>query len=338
MAGKITPLYVVCSPFRRVGKTLVARLLTEFHVLHHQPVTAFDLADEGPQLSDYLPEYTTLSDITKTLGQMALFDRIIADTDSVKVIDLSHRMFNGFFSLVTKIRFFEEAQRHRIEPVVLFIIDVDPKSSAAYGMLRRTLVEACLLPVRNKADHRELTEKNYPVDISITAMHIPLLQFSLMEQVGQAGFSFADLWRLARDGHLDESDEELLIWIEHVFWEFQQVQRLIGIEWASITEMSTRYYPHARREQQRNYVPEEVFKFAPKKHRRAPRMEIDQSGNAVLAMLQEAGAELRSTKERIDQLEIEAQTLERRAARAEAWLQVIEEQIREKLIEPKLNK
>ena len=67
-------------------------------------------------------------------------------------------------------------------------------------------------------------------------------------------------------------------------------------------------------------------------------MEIDQSGNAVLAMLQEAGAELRSTKERIDQLEVEAQTLERRAARAEAWLQVIEEQIREKLIGPKLNK
>jgi hypothetical protein len=337
MAGNITPLYVVCSPFRRVGKTLVARLLTEFHILRHQPVTAFDLADEGPQLADYLPYFTTLSDITKTRGQMALFDRIISDVESAKVIDLSHRMFNGFFSLTTKIGFFEEAQRHRIEPVVLFIVDVDPKSSAAYKMLRRTLVDAPIFPVRNKTEPRELTEDNCPAGTSITALQIPMLHFSLMAKVNQTGSSFSDLCALARDGHLDESDVDLLIWIEHVFGQIQQVQRLIGVERTS-AEMSTTYYPHTRQVQQRNDIPEEVFKFVPEKHRRVPRMEIDQSGNAVIAMLQEAGGELRSAKVRIDQLEIEAQALEHRAARAEAWLQVIEEQIREKLIEPKLNK
>src|SRR5262249_55860707 len=31
MTDKTTPLYVVCSPCRRVGKTLVSRLLTEFY-------------------------------------------------------------------------------------------------------------------------------------------------------------------------------------------------------------------------------------------------------------------------------------------------------------------
>jgi hypothetical protein len=63
MSGKTTPLYVVCSPCRCVGKTLVARLLTEFYVLKDRPVAAFDLADEGPQLADYLPKVTTIIEL-----------------------------------------------------------------------------------------------------------------------------------------------------------------------------------------------------------------------------------------------------------------------------------
>jgi hypothetical protein len=63
MTDQTTPLYVVCSPCRRVGKTLVSRLLTEFYVVNDRPVAAFDLADEGPQLADYLPGITTIADI-----------------------------------------------------------------------------------------------------------------------------------------------------------------------------------------------------------------------------------------------------------------------------------
>jgi hypothetical protein len=78
MSGKTTPLYVVCSTRRRGGKTLVSRLLTEFYVLGHRPVAAFDLCDEGPQLADYLPKFTTIADINDIRGQMAFFERLIA--------------------------------------------------------------------------------------------------------------------------------------------------------------------------------------------------------------------------------------------------------------------
>ena len=339
MTGKIIPLYVICSPFRRVGKTLVARLLTEFHVLHDRAVTAFDLADEGPQLTDYLPNLTIPSDIRKILGQMALFDRIIADRDSAKVIDLSHRTFNDFFSVAQEIGFFAEARRHHIEPLVLFIVDVDPKSSAAYGMLRRSLVDASLLPVRNKAELRELPEDNSPARTSITALEIPLLHFPLKVEIDQKDFSFGEFWGLAARDASDELESELQVWIEHVFYQFQQVERFIGSEPTSMPVGSSSRYPSRApgREQQRSYVPEEVFKFAPKKQRRAFGMGMTESGTAIIAMLQEAGGELRTAKDRIDQLEIEAQKLERRAARAEAWLQVIKEEIKEKLIEPKLH-
>ena len=84
MTGKITPLYIVCSPRRCVGKTLIARLLTEFYVVKDRPVLAFDLADEGPQLTDYLPKVAAIADIGDIRGQMAwtgvnfLFEEIAA--------------------------------------------------------------------------------------------------------------------------------------------------------------------------------------------------------------------------------------------------------------------
>jgi len=109
MSKKATPLYVVCSTRPRVGKTLVSRILTEFYLIDSRPVAAFDLADEGPQLVNYLPKMTTVVDIGDVRGQVAFFDQLIAADPRAKIIDLSHRAFDDFFSIVREIRFFEEA-------------------------------------------------------------------------------------------------------------------------------------------------------------------------------------------------------------------------------------
>src|SRR5215467_3240789 len=103
MTDKTTPLYVVCSPCRHVGKTLVSRLLTEFYVVNDRPVAAFDLADEGPQLADYLPGITTIADISDTRGQMAFFDRLIADDVGARIVELECRVFKIFFAVVQEI-------------------------------------------------------------------------------------------------------------------------------------------------------------------------------------------------------------------------------------------
>src|SRR6266446_4780134 len=41
------PLYVVCSPNRQVGKTMLARLLAEHYMADARPVAAFDLFEEA---------------------------------------------------------------------------------------------------------------------------------------------------------------------------------------------------------------------------------------------------------------------------------------------------
>src|SRR3981189_1541394 len=100
---KTPPLSGICSRQRGVGKPLLARLLAEFYLIDGRSVAAFDLADEGPQLADYLPRCTTIADISDASGQMALFDRIIADQKATKIIDLSHRTFKDFFTIAEKI-------------------------------------------------------------------------------------------------------------------------------------------------------------------------------------------------------------------------------------------
>jgi hypothetical protein len=198
MPEKTTPLYVVCSPRRCIGKTLVSRLLTEFYVVDYRPVAAFDLADEGPKLVDYLPDTTSIVDIGDIRGQMAFFDQLITDTHHAKIVDLGHRAFKNFFAIAREIRFFEEACQRSIEPLILFIADSDPESAKTYSILRQQFSEAAsLLPVCNQIDagpigHRDaLSEPN----MAPVSLDIPFLNLSLRALVEQHSFSFSGFWR-----------------------------------------------------------------------------------------------------------------------------------------------
>ena len=84
-----TPVYIICSPRPDVGKTLLARLLTEFLLLQNSSVTAFDISLREPSLLDYLPELTETALISDTSGQMALMDRIVLNDGVAKVIILA---------------------------------------------------------------------------------------------------------------------------------------------------------------------------------------------------------------------------------------------------------
>ena len=105
-------------------------------------------------------------------------------------------------------------------------------------------------------------------------------------------------------------------------------------------------------EQRAITTPEEVRKFAPKR----PRNDsdpMDESGQAVLAMLQKAAElsndncdramamahklsiQLGAAEDQISQLQAENMQLQDRAVRAETWLQVIQKEIEEKLLSPR---
>jgi hypothetical protein len=230
MTDKTTPLYVVCSPCRHVGKTLVSRLLTEFYVVNDRPVAAFDLADEGPQLADYLPDITTIADIGDTRGQMAFFDRLIADDVGARIIDLDRRVFKNFFTVAQEIRFFEEARHRSIEPLILFIIDPDPKSAKAYAVLRHQLSQVSLLPVRNQIEAAAIPYGDAPskANIAPTSLDIPLLGPPLQALMERQSFSFSRFWRASpADLHVSLT-HELSRWVERIFFQFRVLELLLG--------------------------------------------------------------------------------------------------------------
>jgi len=125
-----TPVYIICSPRPLVGKTLLARLLSEFLLLKDGAVSCFDINLKEPSLLEYLPRLTETADVMDTFGKMQLMDRLIVHDGIAKVIDLGFHAFDEFFKMTNEIGFLKEAARRSVAPIVLFVADTDPRFRA----------------------------------------------------------------------------------------------------------------------------------------------------------------------------------------------------------------
>src|ERR1700747_2502913 len=145
-----TPVYIICSPRPKVGKTLVARLLTEFLLLKNGKVLAFDVTLKEPTLLDYLPDVTETAEIENTYGKMQLMDRVIVNDGIAKVIDLGYHAFDEFFKMSDEIGLMKEALRRRVAPVILYVADTDRASQRGYQMLAGLIPPNALVVLDNE--------------------------------------------------------------------------------------------------------------------------------------------------------------------------------------------
>src|ERR1700759_505292 len=132
-----TPVYIICSPRPMVGKTLLARLLSEVLLLKNGNVAAFDVNLKEPSLLEYLPDTTETAEVDDTFGKMALMDRVIINDGVAQGIDLGFHVFYKFFEMTEEIGFVKEAVRRGITPVVMFVGDTDRVSARSYPVLQR---------------------------------------------------------------------------------------------------------------------------------------------------------------------------------------------------------
>ena len=145
-----TPVYIICSPRPQVGKTLTARLLSEFLLLKNGTVTSFDINLKEPSLLDYLPKTTETADVIDTFGKMQLMDRLIVNDGVAKVIDLGYHAFDEFFKMADEIGFMKEAVRRGVAPIILFVADTDRNSARGYEMLQRLIPPSALVTIDNE--------------------------------------------------------------------------------------------------------------------------------------------------------------------------------------------
>ena len=145
-----TPVYIICSPRPLVGKTLLARLLSEFLLLKDGAVSSFDINLKEPSLLEYLPRVTETADVMDTFGKMQLMDRLIVHDGVAKVVDLGFHAFDEFFKMTNEIGFLKEAARRSVAPIdpvrgryrprfrarLSDVTGADPAESADYGRQR----------------------------------------------------------------------------------------------------------------------------------------------------------------------------------------------------------
>lgn len=215
---------IVASPRPRVGKTLVARLLTDFHRHEGRQVVAFDVNSGEGTLAQFLPEYAKVSEIGDIKGQMALFDRLIADDGATKIVDLGHQAFESFVTVASRIGFAAEARRRGIAPAILFVITPDRTSVEAYRGLHSRLPQAMLAPLLNEILDSDRHRDKYPIKGSGAALvRMPALAPGLRRYIDKPPFSFSDT-RLAnaRDIPLDVQIE-LQRWLRKIYLEFREL-------------------------------------------------------------------------------------------------------------------
>src|SRR5258707_11496586 len=143
----VTPVYIICSPRPLVGKTLVARLLSEFLLLKNGTVISFDINLKEPSLLEYLPRTTETADVIDTFGKMQLMDRLIVNDSVAKVIDLGFHTFDEIFKMTDEIGFMKEAVRRGVAPVILFVADTYRPSATCYSMLQQQIPPNALIVI-----------------------------------------------------------------------------------------------------------------------------------------------------------------------------------------------
>jgi hypothetical protein len=211
-----TPVYIICSPRPQVGKTLIARQLSEYLRLQRGDVLAFDVNLKEPSLVDYLPRLTETAEIDDTFGKMALMDQLIVDDGLAKVIDLGYHAFDEFFAMIEEIGFVKEAARRGVAPVVLFVADSDRVSARGYETLRATLPPRALVTV----DNEFVLRGELPVLFTRgRVMRIATLPAFLKTYIDRLTFSFTDYLRTEKD-----TSTELHQWIRNNYFSFREIE------------------------------------------------------------------------------------------------------------------
>jgi hypothetical protein len=211
-----TPVYIICSPRPHVGKTLLARLLSEFLLLKDGRVLSFDINLKEPSLLDYLPRVTETAEIEDTFGKMQLMDRIILDDGLAKVIDLGFHAFDEFFKMSEEIGFMKEAARRHVAPVILFVADTDRTSARGHQMLEAQIPPSHLVVV----DNEYVVRGELPEALAAgRVLRISALPVFLKTYIDRLSFSFTGYLRTETD-----SSTELHQWIRRNYLCFRDLE------------------------------------------------------------------------------------------------------------------
>lgn len=224
MTAKPT-VYVVGADKGGVGKTTVTRALLAYFEDHGIESKAFDTEEKPGVLARYHPEKTELVDLTKSDGQMKVFDNL--SRAAVTVIDCKAALLTPTLELLRDIGFLEQVAAGKIEVVVLHVMGATKSSLEEIEKAASVLVGAKHFLVTNHINDTsyfgwDSDEAKAMLAKATGVLNIEKLDELAMEAVGQAEVGF-NAFKANVEQHSFVLRGYVRHWLGKVFAEFNKV-------------------------------------------------------------------------------------------------------------------
>jgi len=214
MAETRTAKYsIICSDQPRNGKTLVARLIADYHLLCQRETEVFDLSQGQRGLRVYFPVRGRRIDLTKTTDQMALLDRALSSPSHDCVVYVPPHLLGDFFKYLHQFDFSAAARAHAIELVIYFVVDKASGSIFAADIVRQENLKDRFIIVWNE-NFLPSVREGFATGLLQTLkkdgqLVIPKLQPNLIKPIEDPGFSFSN-FVLTDQPELEKAQAEVL--------------------------------------------------------------------------------------------------------------------------------
>ncbi len=167
-------------------------------------------------------------DVSKTIGQVQLFDTILAEPQHDFVIDLSSRHFDEFFQVFSDIGFEEGALEAGLRIAVYFIVEPSAGSVQAAADVRKRLKRSKLILVRNETLRDVMkvpaVAANYHLVRPDRELTLPALGRKAATYVSEPDFSFQNLFSEEFADMPSKPKAQLCDFLEILHKQFQSVQ------------------------------------------------------------------------------------------------------------------
>ena len=202
---------IICSDQPRNGKTLVARLVADYHLLCQRETEIFDLSSDPRGLTLYFPVRGRRTDLSRTADQMALLDRALSSPPHDCVVYVPPHLNGDFFKYLRQFDFSAAARAHGIEVVIYYVVDKASGSLSAGESIRVSNPGDRFIIVWNEAFMPSVRE-GFATGLLNTLkkdgqLILPKLAPNLLKPVEDPGFSFSN-FVIADEPHLPSAMAE----------------------------------------------------------------------------------------------------------------------------------
>ena len=226
-------IYIVCSDQTRNGKTLFARLLTDFLVMQGGAPFVIDLDAPTGGVCEYFPDFSEVFDISSVAGQMELFDWMLATPGRDYVLDVPARFLDKLFTVMDDINFMEGAGAQGFEVNVFYIVEGSLKSLTTAAMIHDNYTVDRFFVI----GHEELNEdlknfKKLSIFNSIIGqgqIELPLLDRDVLEAIEDVTFSFREFIEGDESDMAAKTQFKLANYLKSVVSALQRIKRRIDI-------------------------------------------------------------------------------------------------------------